>query len=156
MKTLITMSINGKSKKPTSTIEVLALIFIPAITGAVILAGFWGAWYAVAGKIPKFLGFSRFWLDTISAAVYAPVFYAYIGAVLDMCDELSDGGEYPVYIRTFVRACPWLTLLGIFLAIDFVASIFLTFAVGLAGIVALAITVATKVCLRAGLGNLAA
>lgn len=126
---------------------VLPMSFV-AVIGAGLAAGFWGIWYAVAGSIPKFLGFSRFWLDTISFAFYLPVIVLYVFSVLDELDELSAAGNYKVFLWEFVDDCLAHSLVGLFLIIDFVASIFFSFATGLAGIAALAFVILLGYLLR--------
>ncbi len=132
-----------KRKRPF-TDEILCFpmsIVILAAIGAIIPAFFWGLWYLAVGSIPKFLGVSRFWLDTISGPFYILVVAAYIGIVIEKRGELSEDeirdGVWDVNFGKFVIECPWLSLIGLFLIIDFVVSISLSFAVGLAGFIAL-------------------
>jgi hypothetical protein len=115
----------------------IALVTAIIAIGAAIPAIFWGIWYAFSGYIPTFWGYSRLWLDTFSGAFYIIVVGAYVLAVLDSCDNLSHDGKYKISLREFITKCPWLSLLGIFLAINLIASIFLSLATGLAAILVL-------------------
>lgn len=121
--------------------EDLGILFAVALVGAAVPAILWGLWYFLGGSMPKFMGISRFCLDTISGAIYALVVMGYWARVEKAHDWLSDCGKLKVRLRDFVKKCPWLSLFGLFLAVDFVASIFLSLAVGLAGILALAVVV---------------
>ena len=149
MPTMITVSYEGGSERPASVKEFLVAILVLAATGVLIPSIFWGIWYLLAGYVPKFLGFSRFWIDAVSAPFYALIIFTYIGTVMRACDELSEDGTYLFSTREFIYTYPWLSLTGLFLAIDFVVSIFLSFAVGLAGIVVLAAIIGVGYgCLR--------
>ena len=119
----------------------LYLIAVIAVIGAIIPAVFWGIWYAFFDSIPKFWGHSRLLLDTISGPFYALILAAYIGVVVDKSDELSGDGEFKVSFGEFVIENPPLSAIGLLLIIDFIASIFFSFAAGLAVILALALVV---------------
>jgi len=110
--------------------------------GAAIPLVVWGLWYLFLGSVPVFLGISRLWLDSISTPFYVLSVVWYIGFVTCECDKISaedDFEEFPVYFWEFVGRRPWLSLLGLFLVLDFIASIAWSFATGLAAIVVLAI-----------------
>lgn len=122
------------------------ILFIGKLTVAIVAIGvavpaiFWGIWYLVVGSIPTFLGFSRFWLDTISGALYAIILAGYVAIMIDEYDELFGDGDFSVSFREFVAHNIGLSLIGVFLIIDFiVSSIFWSLAVGLAVLIFLAI-----------------
>jgi hypothetical protein len=119
------------------------LIVIVAVVFALLAAGFWGIWYAFAGSIPTFMGYSRFWLDTLSLPFFAASVVIYIFIVKEKCGELAIYDEltfkkYPATFWEFRVEHPWLLALGIFLAVDFIVSLPFSFATGLAIICALA------------------
>lgn len=122
-------------------LDILIPIVVIAVIGAAIPAIFWGIWHAIAGSIPKFLGFSRFWLDTISGMFYSFIVVFYLEEVVDARYDLSNDGVWHVTIEEFIIEYPWLSLLSLFLIIDFIVSIFLSFAFGLAGCIALAVII---------------
>lgn len=130
-----------EGEKPILTegliLDVLIPLLVVAIIGFVLPAIFWGIWYVIAGFIPTFLGFSRFWLDTIPGAFYAIIIVLYIAKVWEEHDYLSNDGEWRVSFWEFVTECPGLILIGLFLVISFVVSIFWSFASGLAACLAL-------------------
>jgi len=126
----------------TAKITIVVVAILMAAVGAAIPAAFWGIWYAVVGSIPKFMGFSRFWLDTIPGAFHAIIWSCYIFAWHDLYEELATEDPccyYEPSFGEFVSTCPLFSLVGLVLAIDLVASFFWSFAAGLTAIVIFAI-----------------
>jgi len=116
------------------------LLLLIAVIGAALFAAFWGIW-SIFAPIPKFWGFSRFWVDVISGAVYLPSLIMLVSIVFDGYDELSHHGNCPVSLSDLFTDEPCPGWLGLFLLIDFVASIYWSPAVGIAGIIFLAIII---------------
>ena len=119
------------------------MVVIFMIIGAGIPLVFWGLWYIIYGSIPKILGFSRLWLDAIPGPVYVLIFIVYYGELLDQFDDFLGGDEYGENISAgnnwdFVKEYWQFLLLGVIIAVDFLASVFFfSLAAGLAGFVAL-------------------
>ena len=131
-------SVSGLEEKQTLKDLVMPFALL-AIIGATMSAITWGTW-SIFGHVPKMLGISRLWLDTISGLLYLPIMALYASKVLYRYNTLSDEkekGDPPVSFNEFARNFPWLIRLGIFLAVNFVASVFLSLAFGLAFMVIL-------------------
>jgi hypothetical protein len=100
-------------------------------------AVFWGIWYAIVGSIPMVMGYSRFWLDTISWIFYGLILLFFFSAYIELEDEkICDGSAYytPKFSDYWDHG-PILVLIGLFLAFDFGVSCVLSFAIGLTAIV---------------------
>lgn len=123
---------------------ILIPVVIILIIGAVVPAVFWGAWYVVKGSIPgpKLFGISRFWLDTISGPLYLLILVSYVLIVIDGYKKFSEKLScYHFSFWDFMSEFCWLRAIGFFLVGTFAVSIFLSFAVGLAACVALALLI---------------
>lgn len=124
--------------KLMATFMIIGLFVVIAIVGFVVPAIFWGIWYAVVGSIPKFMGFSRFWLDTISGVFYLQAVVVYLWYWAEAHEEISHENKYTVTFYDYWCEEMGLVVVGLLLAFDFGVSLVLSFAIGLAGIVAVA------------------
>lgn len=98
---------------------------------------FRGIWSAIFGAVPQFLGFSRFWLDTISAPFYSFCMCVVFMIVVDKHDDFSEEIGYSVEFWEFAREYPFESFLVIFAVLNFIASFVWTFVSGLAAYVVL-------------------
>ena len=137
-------SVSGvEEKKQTLTNKLMPFLAL-AIAGAAILAIFWGVW-SIFSHIPEIRGISRIVLDVTGAAFFLPILFLYSLKIVGLYQIFSDKrkeDELPVSLKGFVKALWknyfWLFRIGIFLVLDFIVSIRLSFA---SGIVVIAIIV---------------
>lgn len=139
-KNILLASKKFSNPRPIGIVVALIPVIGIAIFVSGIAMGFWGIWYAIAGYIPTFLGFSRFYLDTFSVGVYAVIAVVYVSALTDNLEELSEDEDHlPINLQDFFREFPGFTVLSGFMILNFIASIFFSFATGLALFAILAI-----------------
>jgi hypothetical protein len=130
------MSTSNQNEKSTAWtgfvfIFVVAIV-VCSVIGPIISGLVWVCiWHPFAGYVPKIWGFSRLWLDMPLGYFFGVIFGYYVKAS-DQYKYLSgDGMAPPPYIEDFIDKHPWTFLAGVFLAIDFIASLFWSFSVGL-------------------------
>lgn len=121
-------------KKVSGYIPAVGVVLIAAFVGAAIPACVWNIRQVVTGVTPTLWGHSRLWLDVI----FCPVFAIVVSQLLVLagekrddlfCDKMTNQREpfdLPEFMATYLCFCMFCFLLFV----DFVASLFLSFAVG--------------------------
>lgn len=105
-------------------LTVAIIMLIGAFVGLVISL----VYSRAVGYKPKLWGISRIWLDIIAGAFWSIIGFCYAGKVLTDCDHSV---RTEARFMEFLHKHPWTSFVGFLLVVDFIASIFLSLAVGL-------------------------
>lgn len=144
---LLGPEITSAKPPPTLLFTVFFLAGV-ALIGTVITAAFWGTWYFFAGSMPKLWDIFRFWLDLGAVPFYSLFLFFTIAYILTKWGGLKEeaqGEGFRCSFGDFLKESWRYPTVCVVVVIDFVISIFLSFATGLAIFVGLVVIVAAGI-----------
>lgn len=93
-----------------------AVAAIFGVLGAGIPSAVWGTMYSLFDAVPKFMGFSRFWLDMISGGAGGAIIFICAALFSEKYGELSNDGKCDVTLGLFFLEYPIFSIVTVIVA----------------------------------------